>query len=64
MVPVYDFACIDCVHRKKSPNGLYCAAFPDGIPRNILECRKDPRDGTECGNGYKFEDKRIKDKTA
>ena len=64
MVPVYDFACISCVHRKRNENGIYCGAYPNGIPRHILECEVDPRETNECGNGYKFEDKRIKDKTA
>ena len=64
MVPVYDFACLCCTNRKKNEKGLYCGAYPNGIPRRILECEIDPRDGSECGNGYKFEDKRIINKTA
>ena len=64
MVPVYFFACLDCRHREKNEKGLYCGAYPDGIPRRILECEIDPRKNNECGNGYKFEDKRIKGKTA
>lgn len=64
MVPVCDFACVDCIHRKKNEKVLYCGAYPDGIPRSILNCEIDPRKIDECGNGYKFEDKRKYDKTA
>lgn len=58
MIPVIIFACVDCKNTYNKDNKLCCGAYPDGIPRTILDNKTDPRKLPECGNGYKFEDGR------
>lgn len=55
-VPIFD--CVDCKHRKKNESGLYCAAYPNGIPKEITQGIVKPHKMEQCGNGVKFEDKR------
>ncbi len=58
MIPVNIFDCVACKHRKKNEYGLYCAAFPEGIPDDIIHGTVKPHKMEQCGNGIKFEDKR------
>lgn len=48
--------CAYCRHRgAKGPNGLTCAAFPDGIPRAILDFDADHRRPLPGDRGIQFE---------
>ncbi len=58
MTNVTIFDCVDCKHRKKNETGFYCAAFPDGIPNDIIRGTVKPHKMGQCNNGVKFEDKR------
>ncbi len=59
MIHVNVFDCAMCKNRKNTGNGvLYCDAFPDGIPKDILEGKEHPHNWEECRNGVKFEDVR------
>lgn len=58
MIPIYIPACIFCKHMYRGEKTLCCNAYPGGIPDDIRTEQVDPRELLECGNGYKFEDKR------
>lgn len=58
MINVILFACVDCKNAYKDGDKICCGAFPEGVPRPILDNKTDPRKMPECGNGFKFEDKR------
>ncbi|NUP99347.1 MAG: hypothetical protein HUU35_05770, partial [Armatimonadetes bacterium] len=50
------FLCFYCRHRgQKGPNGLTCAAFPDGIPRAIIDFSADHRQPFDGDQGIQFE---------
>ena len=58
MIPVTIFDCAFCKNRRKSGSVLFCDAFPDGIPKGILEGKEHPHNWDECRHGVKFEDVR------
>lgn len=58
MIPVYIPPCIDCKNMYRGEKTLCCNAYPDGIPYEIRTEKIDPRELSECGRGYKFEDNR------
>jgi hypothetical protein len=49
--------CWDCV-RLEEPFNETCAAFPDGIPREILEGKNSHKDAVKGDNGILFEAKK------
>lgn len=56
----YNPVCSFCKHRRNYDDDLEvlpCDAFPEGIPRSILELKKNEKDmSKECNNnGFKFE---------
>lgn len=42
--------CLRCKNIKK---GMVCTAYPDGIPKEVLQMKK--KDGDVCNNGVAFE---------
>lgn len=64
MIPVFVFDCVYCKNsHKDDKHGLVCGAYPDGFPEEIVHSKIEPHKLKECGNGFKFEDTRIKKKT-
>lgn len=59
MIPVYIPPCIYCRNMYRGEKILCCYAYPDGIPYEIRTNKIDSRAFSECGKGYRFEDKRI-----
>jgi|JI10StandDraft_1071094.scaffolds.fasta_scaffold375263_3 hypothetical protein len=49
--------CIYCKHFDRNPDGetLACAAFPMGVPVNILHSKRDHRLPYDGDNGVQFE---------
>ena len=39
---------------------ISCGAYPKGFPEEIVHSIIKPHELKECGNGFKFEDKRSK----
>lgn len=61
MVPVYVFDCVYCKNvRKDDKYRLICGTYPKGFPEEIVHSIIKPHELKECGNGFKFEDKRAK----
>lgn len=46
-------ACVTCKH--KSPFGPTCAAFPEGIPNEILDAENDHRESFPGDHGIRYE---------
>ena len=55
---VFNPACSSCIHRNGADldkGVIFCEAFPNGIPRNILITTEKERDlNNECTNGFKY----------
>ena len=47
--------CLECRHYKSEEKGMVCAAFPKGIPDEILWGEHDHREPYEGDNGIRFE---------
>lgn len=46
--------CTVCKHYDRESQTLRCAAFPDGIPSNILQSKVDHRQAVDGDNGIQF----------
>ena len=48
--------CLYCTHYDRSVlrDGYFCAAFPDGIPDEIIESQLDHRDPVDGDHGIQF----------
>jgi hypothetical protein len=52
--------CIDCKHYIPDPNDdkpMYCSAFPDGIPGEIIKSESDHHNSHPNDHGIQFEQK-------
>ena len=54
MIPIIVSTCVDCSFAYLEDGVVKCKAFPNGIPKEYLTIKIDPKDLEECNNGYKF----------